>query len=119
MEHFVKPKLKSWSGTKLTTVDTYVTVLDAITGTAYFLTRGYKTKTIQLSAATKALVYSIDVSVDGSIWVNKVTDQALATATPVVTSYVDELWNYLRVQVKPNAAGQHGTITVVMIGGTL
>jgi hypothetical protein len=118
MEYFVKPKLKSWSGSKLTDVNTYVTVLDAITATAYFLVRSFKTKTLQLSAATQALVYSIDVSVDGTVWVNKVTDQALTVATPVAET-LTEIWNYMRVQVKPAAAGVHGTITVNIVGGTL
>ena len=118
MEYFIKPKLKSWSGTKLTTVDTYFTLLDAVTGTAYFFTKGFKSKVIQLSAAAQALVYSIDVSNDATIWFNKVTEQPLAVATPVAET-LTEIWNYIRVQVKPAAAGVHGTITVNIVGGTL
>jgi hypothetical protein len=118
VEHFVKSKLKSWSGTKLTAADTYATVTDAVTSTAYFIVRGFKSKVIQLSAATNALQYSIDVSNDGSIWINKVTDQALAVATPVGV-VLNEIWDFLRVQVKPAAAGVHGTITVKIVGGTL
>lgn len=114
----MKPKLKSWSATKLTAADTYFVLLDAVTGTAYFLVRGFKTKAIQLSAATQALVYSIDVSNDTTIWINKVTDQALAVATPVGET-LTEIWNYIRIQVKPAAAGVHGTITVKIVGGTL
>lgn len=118
MEDFVKPKLKNWSATKLTAADTYFTLLDAVTGTAYFFIRGFKTKAIQLSAATQALVYSIDVSNDASIWINKVTDQPLAVATPVGET-LNEIWDFMRVQVKTAAAGVNGTITVKIVGGTL
>jgi len=118
MEHFVKPKLRAWIGSKLTTVDTYVVVPEIVVGTLYFYMRGLKSKVIQLSAATQALVYSIDVSNDNIIWVNKVTDQALTVATPVAET-LTEIWNYMRVQVKPAAAGVHGTITVNIVGGTL
>lgn len=118
MEHFVKPKLRAWIGSKLTTVDTYVVVPEIVVGTLYFYMRGLKSKVIQLSAATQALVYSIDVSNDNIIWVNKVTDQPLAVATPIGET-LTEIWNYMRVQVKPAAAGVHGTITVNIVGGTL
>lgn len=118
MEQFVKPKLKDWSGSKLTTVNTYGTVPDALLNTAYFKVKGYKRKAIQLTAATKTLLYSIDVSMDASVWVNKTTDQELAAAASIVES-LTELWNFLRVQVKPKDADQHGTLTVGVWGSTL
>jgi hypothetical protein len=117
-EAFSKPKMKAWSGTKLTSVDTYVTVPDAILATDYFNVRGYRSKTIQLSAATNNLLYSVDVSNDATVWVNKTTDQSLLTTTPKLQT-LTELWDFIRVQVKPAVSATHGTITVKISGGTL
>lgn len=118
MEYFVKPKLKAWSGTKLTTVNTYVTVPEAVTAIAYALMKGFKNKTITLAATTNNLLFSIDVSNENIIWINKVTDQTLVVGTPQL-AFLSEPWNYIRIQVKPAVDDTHGTISVYIQGSTL
>jgi len=117
-EIFVKPKMKAWSGTKLTTVNTYVTVPEAVTALAYAFLKGFKSKTISLSAAANNLLYSIDVSNENIIWINKITDQSLVVGTPVKET-LTEPWNYMRVQVKPAVDDTHGTISVYIQGSSL
>jgi hypothetical protein len=110
-EVFVKPRLKTVSGSLLTTGNSYATVPDAVALTAYFYCKGYKGKYFVLQCTTADLLFSVDVSADGTIWFNKVTDQLiLIGASDELTS--TESWPYYRVQVKPNVAGVHGTLAV-------
>lgn len=110
-EIFIKPKLKAIAGTKTTTSDAYTSVPDTESGLLYWFCRGFKTKYFVLSATTNNLLYSIDVSADGSNWFNIKTDQSLTTATKKSETHA-EIWPYYRIQVKPAAAGQNGTITI-------
>jgi len=111
MEFFMKPKLKAFSGSKTTTINTYVTVPDAITGTEYWYCRGFKSKYFVLKCTLNNLLYSLDVSPDGALWFNIKTDQLIlkdATAKETHT----EIWPYYRVQVKPNVNDVHGKLEV-------
>ena len=118
VEYFIKPKLKDFSGSLLTTVNTYATIPDSATSTNYFYVRGYRYKSLVLSATTNNLLYSLDGSNDASTWFNIKTDQALNVGTPVLETDTD-LYNYYRVQIKPATADQHGTGTAKLVGSTL
>ena len=113
MEVFIKPKLKTLHGTKLTTVDTLVSVPCTENGDLFFTIRGYKSKLLILSAATNTLVYTFDVSNDASVWFNKTAETDLLTTTPQYI-VMTEIWRYCRVQVKPKVAATHGTITATL-----
>ena len=116
MEIFVKGKTKDYSGSHLTTVNTYVTVPDAVTGEDYFNVKGFKSKTMQLACATNDLQYSIDYSNDATNWFNWKTDQLISAGTVEAEEY-NVLWKFIRVQVKPNVVDTHGTLTVTIHAG--
>jgi hypothetical protein len=117
MEFFIKPRLKAESGSLLTTVDTYATIKE-------FNIRGYQSKTFVLKAVTNDLKFSIDFSIDGTNWYNRLTDIAVSAAAFVVKEddTEEELrghFRFCRVQVKPAVSATHGTGTFEFEGSTL
>jgi len=111
LEIFIKPKLKAFTGSKTTTINTYVTIPDAVTALEYWFCRGFKSKYFTLKATLNNLLYSIDVSADGTVWFNVKTDQAIASGVTKSETHA-EIWPYYRVQVKPAVAGVHGKLEV-------
>lgn len=111
MEFFLKPKLQTRTGSHLTTVDTYVVVPDDDTEEEYHYTRGYKNKLIELKCTVAALHFKIDVSNNLTDWHPKKAETAIAIGAFTFES-MTEIWRYVRIQVKPQAAGVHGTLAV-------
>ena len=116
-ESFMKPKLKRETGSKTTTINTYVDI-------ASFGIRGLKSKTFLLSAVTNTLHFKLDLSMDGTNWFTRLTDISVAVGAPVIREDISNAelrghWTHARVQVKPAVSNVHGTGTFVFEGSSL
>jgi len=111
-EFFIKPKLAERTGSLLTVGDAYVVVPDAVTGDAYHLVKGYKSKIVELICTGNSLDFKIDASLDATTWHEIKAEATLAVGSTFETN--NEPWNYLRVQIKPTASGVHGTMAVTV-----
>ena len=120
---FIRPVLGYITGSKLTTVNTYVTCTITAPSSAVGLTnfpiRGWKTLTVVLNAVTQNLHFDVDVSLDETVWVPKEVDKLVVVGTPVPLTLNDEPWNWMRILVKPAVAGVHGTGSFRVDGSTM
>jgi hypothetical protein len=120
---FIRPVLGYVTGSKLTALDTYatctITAPTGLVGLTNFPIRGWNTITLVLSAVTQNLHFKIDVSLDESVWVSKELDKLVIVGTPVVLTLNSESWNWMRILVKPAAAGVHGTGSFRLDGSTM
>jgi len=122
---FVKPLLKGVAGLLLTSGNNYTAI--PVTGgltSGIFNIRGLKSKTLTLIAAANDLLFRVELSSDGVNFGTRMTD-ILVTAGHF-SDYWSELdpeiaglWHSMRVSVKPNVGGAHGTGTFAFEGGTL
>lgn len=127
MDVFVKPTLTHVEGAKLTAVDTYVIVpltSPGVDASGIFSIRGMRSKTLTVKAITKDLRFRVEMSPDGTNF-STFKDDVLVPAGYFTYFWSDwdpdiaGLWHSMRISVKPDAAGQHGTGTFYFEGGTL
>lgn len=59
--------------------------------------------------------YSIDVSSDNTNWVNLKTDQDLIKNT-IEYEILENVWRYVRVQIRSDVADTHGTVDLYIMG---
>ena len=109
-EMFIKPKLAERLGSLLTIGDAYDVVPDTETELEYHKVKGYKSKLVELICTTADLKFKIDASLDTITWHPIKVETLLAIGHTYETN--TEVWNYFRVQIKPNVGGVHGTMAV-------
>lgn len=115
MEVFAKPKLATRRGAHTTVADTYVAIEDDDTEEDYFRVRGYRMKTLGLVITLNNVTYNLHGAhkdADGApeSWIIIAVDQALTVGSAKVNN--NEVWDFLRVQVKPTVGGAHGKLQV-------
>jgi len=127
MDVFVKPTLTHVEGLKLTTVDTYVVVpltLPKVVTNGEFSIQGMRSKTLTLVAAAQDLRFRVEMSPDGTKF-STFKDDILVAAGYFTYFWSDwdpdiaGLWHSMRISVKPNVAGVHGTGIFYLEAGTL
>jgi len=109
-ESFIKPKLEERIGSWTTVGNAYVVVPDTDTGEEYHSVKGYKSKLVELICTLNDLKFKIDASLDAATWHPIKAETVLAVGHTYETN--TEVWNYFRVQVKPNVAATHGKLDV-------
>lgn len=123
----MKPVLVHTEGLKLTVADAYAVIPLTVPGvvtSGIFQIRGMKSKTLTLVAAAKALRFRVEMSPDGTNF-STFKDDILVAAGYFTYFWSDwdpdiaGLWHSMRINVKPDAAGQNGTGTFYFEGGTL
>jgi hypothetical protein len=73
---------------------------------------GWDRLLMQLSeSAGQNVMYSLDASIDGSLWTNLKTNVDLLASGTQWESLTD-LWPYVRIQIIDKFSGTHGTVTV-------
>ena len=93
---------------------TLLTTLDTLVDVGTFSCRLLRSKNLNFTAATNTLVAKILGSTDGGVTFPTVVEaefDVTVVGSPVLkTSTV--FYTHLKIQVKPKAAGVHGTLTV-------
>ena len=110
------------TGNHTTVADAYAAI--QVGGANSFKIRGYQRKSILFKAETKDLKFQIEGSHDDTEFVILETDIVVVVGTNIRRAYpthtiMGEVWNYLKISVKPNAAGQNGKGTFQFEGSSL
>ena len=117
-DDFVKPVLTpaAIEGSLLTTVNGYTVI--QVNSADYFKIRGYRSIMILADAATNDLHFKVETSHDAVKWRTKKEDWEI-TAGETDGESMMEPWNYMKISVKPQVGGAHGTGSFQIEGSSL